>query len=102
MENGKRERVIYVDIDGTLTKETEGWGEATYLNRTPRLDVINSINKMYEFGDKIVLWTSRFCEDKEITIKWLKIHGVKYHRLILEKPSFDLYICDRVLNVKDL
>lgn len=101
-EQSGEKRIIYVDIDGTLTEETEGWGNKVYLNRTPKPNVIASINKMYEAGDLVILWSSRFAEDRDCTIKWLKANEVKYHRLILEKPSFDLYICDRVLNVEDL
>ena len=36
-----------------------------------------------------------------MTLKQLKKWDVKYHKLIFGKPSFDLYIDDKVLFFKD-
>ena len=94
-------KTIYVDLDGTLTVEDEGYGEDVYASRTPRPDIIQFINNWYPYA-KIVIWTARYEEDRKVTEEWLHKHGVRYHELILNKPKFDLYICDRVVNVNDL
>lgn len=89
---------IFVDIDGTLTVETEGY---LYENRTPRFNVIERINSLFDGGHRITLWSARWEEDRRITERWLNLFNVKYHELILGKPKFDLYICDLVKNVED-
>jgi len=93
---------IFVDIDGTLTVETDGHGYRLYSNRTPRKDIIKKINRLYYDGNHITIWTARYKEDEKVTKDWLRYNGVKFHSLIFDKPKFDLYICDRVLNVEDL
>ena len=92
-------RNIGVDIDGTLTKETEGWG---YAQRTPDKNVIEKINMLFDLGHNIILHSSRFQDDLATTKKWLKLHGVKYSAIILGKPRFDFYIGDEVIPPDDL
>ena len=83
--------IIGVDIDGTLTKETEGHD---YLSRTPNVKMIKKVNEWYKEGHTIVLFSSRWESDKADTKKWMKQYDVKYHTLILGKPVFDLYVDD--------
>lgn len=94
--------IIYVDLDGTLTKETAGYGNEIYATRTPRPEIVKYVNSLYDKGDTIVIWTARYEVDRTVTMLWLSKHGVKYHRLILDKHKFDLYICDKVRNVGDI
>jgi uncharacterized HAD superfamily protein len=82
---------IGIDIDGTLTTDTVGWD---YINRTPNLKMIAWVNKMYDEGHFIELFTARLSCDRTITKKWLRINGVQYNSLILGKPKYDLYIDD--------
>jgi uncharacterized HAD superfamily protein len=86
---------IAVDIDGILTMETDGHD---YANRTPNERAISKVNFLYENGNRITLYSARFAEDEEITKAWLKKHGVKYHRLVLEKLQYDLLIDDKSRN----
>jgi len=83
--------VIGVDIDGTLTIEKEGHD---YARRTPNKKMIDRVNKWYEEGHIIMLFTARWESDRKITKQWLKDHRVFHHALILGKPSFDLYVDD--------
>ncbi len=87
-------QVVYCDIDGTLTNETEGYGNDIYAQRTPNRFLIDYINGMYDEGHDIILWTARHEEDTPITIKWLEYYGVKYHKLIMGKPHYDILIDD--------
>ena len=84
---------IGVDIDGTLTTSSVGWD---YENRIPNHEMIAWVNKHFEKGDFIELFTSRLPCDRAVTKKWLKKHGVKYNNLILGKPKYDLYVGDEV------
>lgn len=93
---------IFVDVDGTLTVETLGWGNDVFFARTPRPEIIEKVNAMYNSGHNIVIWTARRLEDKEVTERWLLKHGVKYHRAKYDKPMWDWYICDKSINVEDL
>lgn len=79
------------DIDGVITIETE-WHD--YKKRTPNLPMIKTINKLYDKGHSISLFSSRYEADRTDTFVWLKKHGVKYHHLYLGKPKFDIYIDD--------
>jgi len=99
MREERERKVLYFDIDGTITKETEGWD---YINRTPDLEVIDILNTMF-FGGlvEITLWTARLEIDREVTKEWLSKHNVNYHNLVLGKPFFHLYVCDRVQNIKE-
>lgn len=82
---------IGVDIDGTLTTSSVGWD---YENRIPNHEMIAWVNKHFEKGDFIELFTSRLPCDRAVTKKWLRTHGVKYNSLILGKPKYDLYVDD--------
>lgn len=89
--------ITYVDIDGVLTKEVEGWGDNIYLSRTPREKNIEKINKLFDLGYKIVLYSSRYKEDEWPTRRWLDMHGIKYHSLILGKPQYNVFIDDKTI-----
>ena len=96
------------DIDGTICSQTEG----DYENAKPFSDRINTINKLYDKGHRILFHTARgmgrsdnsqvFAERLlyKFTINQLEEWGVKYHGLFLGKPSGDMYIDDK--GVKDV
>ena len=50
-------------------------------------------------GDKIVIWTTRGSTSgknwRDVTAQQLKDWGVKYHELIMGKPSYDVLVCDK-------
>lgn len=87
--------VYYFDIDGTITNETEGWD---YAARTPNLRVIEEMHKLHK-SSTIILWTSRIGIDRGVTIEWLNKHKVPYDDLIMDKPFWDMYVCDKSMNV---
>ena len=87
-----------IDIDGTICEEV---GEV--IGRTPYLDRIAQINKLYDEGHTIVYWTARGCHSGEdytdLTKQQFLEWGVKYHDLqVGNKPHFDMYICDKSFN----
>ena len=89
--------IIYVDFDGVLAK-TDGMA---YLKSEPMYDNIQRVNKLYDEGNIIVIYTARGSitglKDyfREITLKQIKKWGVKYHELNMDKPYYDMFIDDR-------
>ena len=98
MEN----KVIYVDIDGTICSQTK----SDYKNAKPNKANIRKINKLFE-KNTIIYWTARGgasgIDWTELTEKQLKEWGCAYDALIMnDKPSYDLLICDKTLRIEEL
>ena len=97
------------DIDGTICKNTHG----KYSQAEPFFEKIKKINLLYDAGNEIVFHTARgmntFNGNKQkvyekyytFTQNQLKNWGVKYHTLILGKPSGDFYIDDKGIFADD-
>lgn len=86
----KKKIRIAIDIDGVLCQVS-----APYKDCKPIFKNIEKVNRRYEKGYTIILFTSRYQSDRKITMKWLRTYGVKYHKLILGKPKFDKYIDEK-------
>lgn len=89
---------LIFDIDGTIcTQETD------YKLAKPIYQVIEKINKKYNEGYEIILFTARGTETgidwRAITEEQLKTWGVLYHKLLFNKPFGLQYIDDRGINV---
>lgn len=48
------EKTIVMDLDGTLTN-----GEYPYVNATPRQDMIDKVNSLYDAGWRVIVFTAR-------------------------------------------
>lgn len=92
---------IFVDIDDTVFK-TEGM---EYEKSKPIVENIAKVNKLYDEGHYIVYWTARGMKSgldwSELTERQLKEAGAKFHELRLNKPSYDVFIDDKVINARD-
>lgn len=79
-------KVILVDIDGTVCEDIKN--EDSHLYPTAKLypDSLDIINKWYDNGNIITFFTAREEKDREVTEKWLNSNGFKYHGLIMNKP----------------
>lgn len=90
-----REVLWYVDVDGTLAF-TNG---NDYKNSRPNIEQIAKLNLHYDMGDKIVIWTTRGSTSginwRDLTAQQLKDWGVKYHELRMDKPNYDILVCDK-------
>ena len=92
-----------VDIDGTICEEV-----GSVIGRTPYIDRINQINKLYDEGHTIVYMTARGLNSgrgesyyRPITEEQLKMWGCKYHELSFKTHDADLFIDDKAISVKD-
>ena len=89
---------LIFDIDGTICTQ-----ELDYSKAQPIQEVIDKLNKKYDEGFKIVLFTARGTETgidwSEVTAAQLKQWKVSYHDLIFGKPAGLQYIDDKGINV---
>jgi capsule biosynthesis phosphatase len=97
------------DLDNTLciTKDSD------YLRCVPIPDRIKKVNKLYEDGNTIIIYTARgmgslnnnqiqaINKYYSITEVQLKNWNVKYTHLMLGKPAADFYIDDKGINDND-
>ena len=99
-------KTFAIDIDGVLCA-TE---KSNYNKSKPNILAINKVNQLYNKGNKIIVFTARYmgrnnndiakakAEGYELTVKQLKDWNVKYHELIMGKPSYDIIIDDKAYN----
>tara|TARA_Y100000310_G_scaffold86194_1_gene83043 strand:- start:3076 stop:3399 length:324 start_codon:yes stop_codon:yes gene_type:complete len=98
------------DIDGTLCTTNK---DCDYEKVEPIADRIKIVNRLYDEGHKIILFTARgmgrndnnpilaIQQFYQFTAEQLKSWNVKYHQLILGKPEGDIYIDDKGIKDKD-
>ncbi len=94
--------MIYAfDLDNTLC-HTNGMD---YQNSEPNPKAVAKLNKLYEDGHVIKIFTARGTVSglsfRELTEGQLKAWGVKYNELILGKPAYDVWVDDLAINAKD-
>ncbi|HJN54706.1 MAG TPA: phosphoheptose isomerase [Flavobacteriaceae bacterium] len=75
-----------IDIDGTITEDIPNEEPLRMATSQPYNDALLTCNKWFEDGHMICFFTSRLEEHREVTEKWLKNHGFKYHTLLMGKP----------------
>ena len=104
----KHKKIICFDIDNVIFK-TKG---NNYASSKPIKKAILKINELYEKGHTIKLYTARFMgRNKEnvkkakgqgykMTHKQLEKFGVKFHKLIFGKPSYDILVDDKSIFFK--
>lgn len=89
------------DIDGTICTNTDG----QYDNAKPFPDVIEKVNLLFEMGETIYFYTARGATTgmdwSNSTKEQLKMWGVKHHKIFFGKPTADLYIDDKCVNIKE-
>ncbi len=98
----KIKKVICFDIDNVLCRTKN----SNYSLSKPNIKAIQKINELYMRGYKIIFFTSRYMGRTKNNIKksyllgfeqtsnQLKKWKVKYHKLIMGKPSYDLIVDD--------
>lgn len=102
-----------IDIDGTLC--TIKGDDEEYKDVQPMLAVVDKVNKMYYNGDTVILFTARGMRTYDGDVeeiekhvrptleKWLALHKVRYHQLIMGKPWGPnvKYVDDNNLTIKE-
>lgn len=97
------------DLDGVICKTYM----SNYKKSKPISKAINKINSLYLDGHKVIIFTSRFMgrnhdnanlakkQGYDFTLKQLKKWKLKFHKLILGKPSYDFIVDDKSINFKN-
>jgi len=100
---------ICFDLDGVICKTPSN----KYNLAKPNKLTINFINKLYDKGIYILIYTSRFMgrnDDNEkkahkqgykFTFNQLKKWKLKFHKLKMGKPSYDIIIDDKCVTYFD-
>jgi len=99
---------ICVDLDGVICHTRRN----LYKSSKANYKVIKTINKLYDEGHFILIYTARYMgrnndsvslakkEGYKFTKNQLKKWGLKYNKLLLGKPSYDIIIDDKALGFK--
>ena len=95
---------VAFDLDGVLASNNNG----DYENAAPLKEGIEAINKVYDLGYDVTIYTARFGKRSpgfqyqmgyELTLTWLRKNGVKFHRLIMGKPAYDIVADDKAVRI---
>ena len=89
-----RNKVLLIDVDGTLTNEV-CYTSSECLEATPKRDVIDWVNEYYQ-TNFIVIYTARRDTLYDATIEWLAKNGVKYHAVKFEKTPGTIVDLDAI------
>lgn len=88
--------IVIVDIDDTICE-----GD-TYETATPIRKNIEKINQLYMEGHEVIYWTARGTIKEgnwfHVTYEQLMDWGCLFHELRMNKPVFDIFIDDKVIN----
>jgi hypothetical protein len=89
--------IYAIDIDNTLCSQELGG----YQYCKPFISRINLVKRMKLRGDTIIIHTARGNQHRGITEAQLKVWGVPYDELVMDKPKADKYIDDKGENASD-
>jgi|TARA_Y100000034_G_scaffold72516_1_gene87420 histidinol phosphatase-like enzyme len=96
--------IIYVDIDGTICDTPQN--PRDYSKATPRKEIIEKVNKLYDDGNTVVYWTARGGSSKidwsELTRSQLRDWGARYTELRTDKPPYDVFYDDKAEDIDSL
>ena len=101
-------KTIVFDCDGVIAKTRN---DGDYSKAEPLLHGIAQVNKIYDMGYKVILFTARYgdrenqCVHRQYGrgyvewVNWLDEHNVKYHEAWMGKPAGILYVDDKAARV---
>jgi len=101
-------KIFCFDLDGVICTTNK----SNYKESKPKTKNISYINKLYDDGYTIKIFTARYMTKCKGNIKLVKKNGyiktknqlkkwkVKYHEFIMGKPSYDLFIDDKALGFR--
>lgn len=98
-------KTIMFDLDDTLC---EGY---PYHLAKPKYEMIKIVNELTEKGHKIIIYTGRGMSKGfqqavmlywDLTVEQLRRWGIRYFELVMGKPHYDIMICDKVINTRQI
>lgn len=86
-KSSKNNRKLFlIDIDGTICDDIPNEESDKFATAEHFPDALETLNKWYDEGHNISFFTARESKHREVTEKWLKEKGFKFHSLIMDKP----------------
>jgi uncharacterized HAD superfamily protein len=105
-------KTICFDIDGIICTNNNNDNDNDYIKSKPIEKNIKIINKLYNNGFVIIIFTGRYMGRNNNNIAKAKKQGlkltklqlrkwkVKYNKLFMGKPSYDLFVDDKSIFFK--
>lgn len=94
-------KTICIDIDGVVVDFDNCNEGCNFTTIPPKWDKCpmrpgadKFVQRLKEFGYKIVFYTGRDEVDREPTEEWLKRHNIPFDELVMGKPRARIYIDD--------
>ncbi|MFQ6056189.1 MAG: hypothetical protein ACE5J3_09450 [Methanosarcinales archaeon] len=92
----RKYKVLAIDLDGVVAENTRPYRKAKLIKGAKE-----AIDKFIKEGWKILLFTSRFQRDEQLTKEWLEEKGIKYDKIIFGKPYYSIYIDDKAVKFEN-
>ena len=96
-------KTFCIDIDGVIASIVP---DNDYRKAAPLERTIASINRLFDAGHRIVLFTARGSKTgidwRDLTRRQMRDWGVRHHELNFGKPAADYYVDDRNLSIEQL
>jgi hypothetical protein len=101
-----KKKIFCFDIDNTICKTSK----SNYSKSIPNKKAIKLINSLYLKGHTIKILTARYMgrnnddlkkankQGYKKTFAQLKKWNLKFHKLFISKPNYDIFIDDKSLN----
>ncbi len=83
---GKDVKNYLIDIDGTVCDDVPNEEPWRMEDCEAYPDALEIVNKWYDQGHIITFFTSRTSNLADVTERWLKKKGFKYHAVLYNKP----------------
>jgi hypothetical protein len=87
-------RKIIVDLDDTLLlypdsdlEPEQREAQERYPDAMPNNEEIEILNRLYDAGNVIIIYTGRGWHNYHLTVGQLIVFGIKYHELLMGKPT---------------
>ncbi len=103
-------KTFIIDLDGTIISQKS---IVDYDVALPKFDIINKVNKLFDAGHHIIIYTARGMNSyfgdvklielnlRKVTEETLNKFGVKYTSLIFGKLCGDYYVDDKNLLIDE-
>lgn len=85
-KNDMKGKILLIDVDGTCSEDIKNEDSHLYATAKHYPEALKRLNSWYDRGAHITFFTAREEKDREVTEKWLKNKGFKFHGLIMNKP----------------
>jgi hydroxymethylpyrimidine pyrophosphatase-like HAD family hydrolase len=84
------------DMDGTICTQKHP-DKADWRTAKPITKMVKIINRLFDEGNTIYIFTCRPLSKHKVTKQWLGKYDVKYHHIVFDKPPGDVFVDDKAI-----